>query len=315
MLTGPRLLLKSIRFELGAVVLGAALLAGAALVVTYRLDSIGLPRDCLYEVSGAPAIDPTSAEAEHDAGCASKRDAFYGMVNSDADGVLAMMAGFPLIAGLLVGVPLVGREIEWGTAPLAWTLARSRRRWLLARAVPVGLILGLVLAMPAIAAFVLEGAAEPAVDPGASFQDFGLRGAPIVARGLLAYGIAVLAGTIMGRQLPALIVAGVLTVGAFSVADMEQGAIVRSRPTVSIPGGDAELPVGVQWITQLVRGPDDTLQQQSHEQIFGGSDVVDIIVPGSEYPVVAAIYSAMLAGVAVLLLGVSVEVVERRRAT
>lgn len=251
MLTGLRLLLKSIRFELGAVIVGAALLAAAAL-------------------------------------------------------------GFPLIAGLLVGVPLVGREIEWGTAPLAWTLARCRRRWLLGRAEPVGLVLGLVLAMPAVAAFVLEGAAEPAVAPGASLQDFGLRGVPVVARGLLAYGIAVLVGTIMGRQLPALIVASVLSVGALSLADAGQVVIVQSRPTISIPGGNGELPVGSQWITQLIRQPDGTLQRQSQDPIVGGDDVVDLVVAGSEYPAVAAIYSAMLAGVTVVLVGVSVEVVERR---
>ena len=40
-------------------------------------------------------------------------------------------------AGLFLGVPVVARELERGTARLAWSLAPSRMRWYLARLLPL----------------------------------------------------------------------------------------------------------------------------------------------------------------------------------
>src|SRR5574340_701891 len=140
---------------------------------------VGIPKDCLFASSNGPVAMPVSedpAAQAHDATCQPKRDAFYTLDSSPAAPVMALMAPFPLIAGLLLGVPLVGREIEWGTAPLAWTLGRSRRRWLLARAVPLGIALGLILVVPALAAQALQSARDPLVSPWLSFTDSGLRG-------------------------------------------------------------------------------------------------------------------------------------------
>ena len=47
-------------------------------------------------------------------------------------------------AGLFLGVPIVARELERGTARLAWSLAPSRMRWFLARMLPILVVLALV---------------------------------------------------------------------------------------------------------------------------------------------------------------------------
>ncbi len=48
-----------------------------------------------------------------------------------------------LLAGMFLGAPLLPREIQEGTAKLAWTQAASRNRWLLAQVLPLAGLLAL----------------------------------------------------------------------------------------------------------------------------------------------------------------------------
>ena len=43
----------------------------------------------------------------------------------------------PPIVGLILGVPVVAREIELRTTDLAWSLSLRRSRWLLTRLLPM----------------------------------------------------------------------------------------------------------------------------------------------------------------------------------
>ncbi|MGH2467339.1 MAG: hypothetical protein ACRDGL_06380 [Candidatus Limnocylindrales bacterium] len=322
MRTTLRLLVKGLRFELAAVVLGALLLSGAALVVAAQLDTVGIPRDCLYGTSTGPVAMPLSddgAVQAHEAACQPKRDAFYELDNGQAAPVMALMAPFPLLAGLLLGVPLVAREIEWGTAPLAWTLARSRRRWLLARALPLAVVLGVVLAVPALAAQVLQGARDPLVDPWLSFTDSGLRGAILVGRGLLTFGVAVVVGAIMGRQLPALIVAGVMAVILLTAGDI--GRTEAARGLASAVRPDAAPASGTLFVTQALRDPDGMLHPTSEivigstGEVANGMELVTLVVPGAKAPLVDGTVAGLFGGLGLLLIGATAVLVERRRAS
>ena len=64
-------------------------------------------------------------------------------VDEPNDFVLVLQLG-PVLAGMFIGAPLLPREIEHGTAKLAWTQAASRPRWLLAQVLPVAALLVLV---------------------------------------------------------------------------------------------------------------------------------------------------------------------------
>ena len=46
---------------------------------------------------------------------------------------LALVPIFPIIGGFLVGGPIVAKELETGTARLAWSLGPSRLRWFAGR--------------------------------------------------------------------------------------------------------------------------------------------------------------------------------------
>jgi hypothetical protein len=110
----------------------------------------------------------------------------------------------PFVIGLVLGVPIVTREVEHRTALIAWPMAGSRLRWLAWRLLPT-LLIGLVLVgLLAIAADQLARAYYPHSDIG--FAEYEARGLPLVMRTavMLVAGVAV--GAVVGRLLPALLV-------------------------------------------------------------------------------------------------------------
>ncbi|MFF7053159.1 hypothetical protein ACFY94_32880 [Streptomyces griseorubiginosus] len=103
------------------------------------------------------------------------------------------------------GGALIGRELESGTARLAWTQGVTPRRWLTAK-----------LALPA-AALVVGGAAfvpvyrwawsahRDLMGDSLAFNDvFADHGPLVVAYGLCALAVGALTGLLLGRPLPAL---------------------------------------------------------------------------------------------------------------
>jgi hypothetical protein len=117
----------------------------------------------------------------------------------------------PFIAGLLLGVPIVAREVEHRTALLAWPLVGSRSRWLAWRVLPALTIGVIVMAVLAVAADLMARAYLPKSDLG--FLDHGSRGVPLVMRAVVALALGVALGALIGRVLPALVVGIALCVG------------------------------------------------------------------------------------------------------
>jgi hypothetical protein len=74
---------------------------------------------------------------------------WYGLTRASVDygGLLQAFALIlqltALLAGMFLGAPLLPREIDNGTAKLAWTQAASRSRWLLAQVLPLASLLAL----------------------------------------------------------------------------------------------------------------------------------------------------------------------------
>ncbi len=322
MRTTIRLTFKSLRFEIVAMSVAVILLGGVALYLAWRLGQVGIPRECLYSNSpfGQP-LDPTL-----DATCEAMRQQFYVLVNTAGE-VLAMTVLIPCVAGLLIGVPLVARELESGPASLAWTLSRSRRSWYLRRVIPLAAIVGLALLLPAAATVIMQGARQPDVDPWASFSDGSLRGPAVLFRGLLALGVGVLAGAVVGRQLPAVIIGGLLAilligfvvpigVQAFSAA------LGEWRTAEQTTSGDLTLDVGyrdkasgaiVDWDTAY--GVVPTLPDGSQDETWVQAhfDQAVLVVPGWRYPQVTGVESAAFGGLAIVAIGLGGLVVSRRR--
>lgn len=131
------------------------------------------------------------------------------------------------VVGLVLGVPLVAREVEHRTALLAWPLASSRLRWLVWRAAPVLGIGLLLLAVPAIASDQMTQAYLATSEPG--FDQYDTRGVPMLVRSAVVLVLGIALGALIGRLLPALLVGIALSVGLFIGLESVREHWVASR--------------------------------------------------------------------------------------
>jgi hypothetical protein len=136
------------------------------------------------------------------------------VLSAGANFVLLSANSLPLFAVLIAAVPLVASEIEFGTATLSWTLARSRRSWLLPR---MALLMAGVLGVGLLAGLVTDALMAQTTlvgqSPWASLYAYTGRGALIVSRVLLVGAAGVFGGTLMGRQMQGLLFGGVIATG------------------------------------------------------------------------------------------------------
>ncbi|MFE9450466.1 ABC transporter permease [Streptomyces sp. NPDC006739] len=120
----------------------------------------------------------------------------------------------PFVVAAWAGASLIGRELESGTAQLAWTQGASPARWLAAKlAVPAALITagtGLLVVLHRLA----WSAAEGRIDTAKSWYDtwtYATNGPVLVALALAGLAVGALAGLLQRLALPALAASFVVT--------------------------------------------------------------------------------------------------------
>lgn len=308
------------RWEVLASTAGVATLTAAMLWFAWQLRTLAGTEP------GCP--DPTS----YGPGCEQFAQQFYEL-SSKAQLLSYFSWAAPFGMGLVLGVPLVSRELEHRTAAIAWTLSRSRARWLARRTAFPALVLVVLLLVVALAGGVLAAAQMPNLHLDRDFTWYGRRDGLVVARGLAALGIGVLAGAVVGRVLPALLLAAFASVLAFTAISLgmdrwvEGDAIVQAfgvdRTGARFLGQRIELPSG-----ELVTYGDFPYRGETWDvegEIFaaaadiGQPDKIigwdrELLVPGRLYPQIVLRESAVVGGTAVLLALATTFVVGRRRA-
>ncbi len=112
----------------------------------------------------------------------------------------------PGLIGVLIGAPLIARELEFGTWRLAWSQTVPRTRWLVTKLALVtgGLVL-LGAAMTAVITWYRAPMDRLTGHLAGNIYDF--EGLVLTAYILCAFGFAVLAGLLLRRSIPAMIVA------------------------------------------------------------------------------------------------------------
>jgi len=308
---GARLTIRLHRFEIIAFGLALGGLSIAAVLASFYLGSIAPPPECRsFTDSTLPS-------------CEAVRTAFY-----DAQGRIGGLLLAPLLLvtsaiGLFLGVPIVARELERGTVRLAWSLSPTRWRWYVVRVVPVLLVVVGLTVAAGLAADLFFAASTPGVDAAASFNGYGARGVVLAGRATFLFAIAVVVGAILGRALPAVIVAALIAaIGFYGALQLNQQLLRSEAVTVPIDESQGGDPNDL-YFDQLFVLPDGTLV--GYDYFPNGSPyddsgnplypTVSLVVPAERYSFAVARETAGFGLAAIVILASGAAVVSRRRPT
>jgi ABC-type transport system involved in multi-copper enzyme maturation permease subunit len=315
------------RFEAVALALvgGAAFAFAGGLLV--RLLAFDLPLSCFLSAHSGDGMD---------SGCAGRSDyGDYVALASDL-GMYAVLALalLPFFVGLVLGVAVVGKEIERGTIALAWSVGPSRRRWLLGVVAPVLVAAVGVSLVAGLLADRLELARDPAIDPSSSLHHLGLRGVVLPAYALASFGIALALGARLGRVLPALLLAGALSLGAVLGTTAIVDTMLRSEAIAIDESRMMEVRAFAtgRVFDSLIRTPEGALiswfEAEARygptfwEHVDPGSPGYDpsagfgsayLVTPGQLYPIAEWRMAVILGALGLAGIVVAAAIVERRR--
>jgi ABC-type transport system involved in multi-copper enzyme maturation permease subunit len=143
----------------------------------------------------------------HPVGCFGAISAFDNEFGSEVNIAFWSVALIvPGLIGVLVGAPLIARELEFGTWRLAWSQSVPRARWL---TVKLALVTGGLIILGAAMTAVITWYRAPMDQLTGRLQHniYDFEGLVPTAYILCAFGFAVLAGLLIRRSIPAMIVA------------------------------------------------------------------------------------------------------------
>lgn len=198
--------------------------------------------DAFRSLGVGPCLDPANTNPNCGQIIENFRDQF---------GWLASASGWlnlaPLFAGFLIGAPLVAREMEQRTHLLAWTQEVSRRRWLTTKLVCV--IGGALLASAILTAVMMWWRApldqlNGRLAPGA----FDFEGGVPLAYMLFALALAIAAGTLIRRVIPAMVatIAGFLAV-RLPIENWARPYLYQTPVTLNVSPLSANGPTRADW--------------------------------------------------------------------
>jgi ABC-type transport system involved in multi-copper enzyme maturation permease subunit len=139
--------------------------------------------------------------------CPAAVQAFTGEFGSEVNiAFWAVTLIVPGLIGVLVGAPLIARELEYGTWRLAWSQTIPRARWL---AVKLALVTGGLIVLGAAMTAVITWYRAPMdrLTGRLEHNIFDFEGLVLTAYILCAFGFAVLAGLLLRRSIPAMVAA------------------------------------------------------------------------------------------------------------
>ena len=311
-----RLMWRHQRWELTILIGGSLLVAAAMAFVGWQIPitTEGI-RSCSAGATSYAGLSPA---------CRSLVD--WGNVWTAATPMFTGVATIaPFLVGLFLGAPLVSREIEKRTAPMAWSLSLSRGRWLLGRVLPLAVVIAIVLVLVGQASEALQAAAYP---DGRGFMDYGSRGPLVAARGLAIFGIGVVVGLVSGRMLPAILVTGMVAIAVFGGIEYGRSQLLRAEATWIDVNADGS---GLSQIAMVYDSGfvDDAsgehiTYEQAYEQfpdelgptgngIPPGMTMAYLTTPPDRYQSFIARESAVLIGVFVIAGGLALLLIRSRR--
>ena len=199
-------------------VVGAAILL-AVLVALLLLH--GVPMHQAYESENVAACEQQVLAG--DAGsCADTVISFESKWSDLPDQFAAWLPFLPMLAGMLIGAPLIAREFEHGTWQLAWTQGVTRRRWLASK---LALVLGGVCAVSVLFAAGVSWWFDTLAPDRFTAAKFNHAVPVFSAYAVVAVAIGILANAVVRRTL----VAAAITVGGYLAVRLPVEFFLRPR--------------------------------------------------------------------------------------
>jgi hypothetical protein len=235
---------------------------------------------------------------------------------------LSIVPVFPVVAGLVVGGPIVAKELESGTARLAWSLAPSRLRWFGQRVLPllaIAVLAGLAVGLTADA---LTHLLQPSINLDASFVGFRTRGLLVAFEVLLVASIALALGAILGRTVPTIVLSLVLMFAIGTAVEKVEREVLTNEALV---GDEFSFNDDNLYLESRLRMPDGAILTWDQMYVLypqyatngwdetSGIKNVTLYIPGSRYQDVERREAVVLGSLAVLFVGFAAVAVVRRR--
>jgi hypothetical protein len=216
------------------------------------------PSEACLRLEAGLGPDPILGPDPSAAGCRAEWRAFRDFVHEEAQKVIGLAAFAPFIVGLLLGVPLGARL---GSTPPD---ARPGRA-LLSRAVPS---LALLVAGLSVTVLLIDLMQQTATDTwaqagstrSASLADLTVEPLTFVARGILAFGVGLLGGTLTRRRLPGYALGTLVLLLAVVAAVWPLQGLVAERTAAWRACGSAfgcEGQPSLYWLTTGAQDPGD----------------------------------------------------------
>jgi ABC-type transport system involved in multi-copper enzyme maturation permease subunit len=306
---------------------GVAALLGALAVYLWVA---GLQGHHAY--AAAAACHPVSSYA-----CANLQQDFNNTYGATAEAVAGLLLTVPALIGAFTGAPVLGREMETGTFRYTWTLGFGRRRWALAKLVPLAVTVAAaagafsVLFSWYFQPFLADGNQTPLAP-----TVFALRGVGFAAWTLAAFSIAALAGMLIRRVVPAI----AATLAAYTALTLAVMNFLRQHYMAPLLARNLFTPPSSAWITSQwwTKGGQPASQSELNQALQGApqqfagkggvphsTDVDQYLVqhgytqwtsyqPGSRFWPFQWIEGGWLLALSVLLIAVTIWLVRRRAA-
>ena len=181
--------------------------------------------------------------------CGGMSTSFIGTNGFLSNGLI--LQAVPAAIGAFAGAPVLARELETGTFRYAWTLGFGRRRWALAKLVPLAVALA---AATGALSVLLSWYYQPYLAAGNQALGipevtpffpglFSLRGVAFAAWTLAAFAIGVLSGLLVRRVVPAI----VATLAAYAALAFAAGGFLRPHYLTPLVTSNSNVP-GSAWI-------------------------------------------------------------------
>ena len=231
---------------------------------------------------------------------------FGSLVNVGFWAVLLLLPG---LIGIVVGAPLLGREMEMGTWRLAWSQTMPRTRWL---AIKLAVVTGGLIVLGAAMTLVITWYRAPMDRLTGHFihNAYDYEGLVLTAYILFAFGLAVLAGVLLRRSIPAMIAALVGWVAVrifveFTLRPDFMAPLTFSQKCPCISGGNGivNVPPATGHIGNLVVGYGGT-----------GNTMLTYYQPAGRFWEFQSIEAGIFVALMLIALGTAVWLLHRRAA-